>query len=50
MYRKFRRLLWRLGLIKLERERCWKEVSEITVRLAPSLASNDSRPRRQLSG
>jgi hypothetical protein len=50
MYRGIRRVLRRMGLIKLERKRCWKEVSEITVRLAPSLVPNDSRPRRQLSG
>ncbi|HEY8737879.1 MAG TPA: hypothetical protein VIO62_12645 [Candidatus Dormibacteraeota bacterium] len=52
MYRRIRRVLWRLGLIKLEleRERCWREISEITVRLAPSLVPNDSRPRRQRSG
>ena len=46
----FRRILWRLGLIKLERERCWQEISELTVRLAPRLAANDSRKPRQLSG
>jgi len=32
-------LLWRFGLIKLERERCWREISEMTVRLAPTARS-----------
>jgi hypothetical protein len=36
--------------MKVERERCWREVSEITVRLAPTLARYDGRPQRRLSG
>jgi hypothetical protein len=50
VYRRFRLLLLRVGLIKLERERCWREVSKITVRLAPTLAPNDRRPQRRPSG
>jgi hypothetical protein len=50
MHRLFRRLLWRLKLVKLEQQRCWRDVSEITIRLAPTLAANDSRKPRQLSG
>jgi hypothetical protein len=50
MVRWIRRLRFHWGLINVEKQGCWKDVSAITQRLAPTLKQNDSRARRQLSG
>jgi hypothetical protein len=50
MVRRIRLLRFRFGLVNVEKQRCWRDISAITRRLAPTLAKNDSRTRRQLSG